>query len=140
MSVSENKALYRRYLEILNARRPDMLDEVVSPDFVGHDLPHGFLAGREGLKQYRSMLDHAFPDFEAVLQDIVAEDDRVAARVRMHGHHRGEFAGVAATGRLVNTELFEIVRIHHGKIAERWLLRDRLAEMLQLGITPATVH
>lgn len=134
MSVIENKALYRRYLEILSARRLDLLDEVVSPDFIGHDLADSFPHGREGLKQFRHMVDAAFPDLEAVLQDIVAEDDRVAARVRLRGHHRGEFAGVQPTGRLVYMELFEIVRVAQGKIAERWVMRDRLSEMLQMGV------
>jgi predicted ester cyclase len=58
----------------------------------------------------------------------------------MQGHHYGEFAGIPATGRLVSIELFEIVRVAQGKIAERWLMRDRLGEMLQLGVSPATVH
>jgi predicted ester cyclase len=71
---------------------------------------------------------------EAALQDIVAEDDRVAARVRLRGHHRGEFAGVQPTDRLIHMELFEIVRIAQGKIVERWLMRDRLSEMLQMGV------
>ena len=134
MSVIENKALYRRYVEILGARRLDLLDDVVSADFIGHDLSDNFPRGREGLKQFRLMVDAAFPDLEAALQDIVAEDDRVAARVRLRGHHRGEFAGVQPTDRLIHMELFEIVRIAQGKIVERWLMRDRLSEMLQMGV------
>lgn len=134
MSVTENKALYRRYLEILSACRLDLLDEVVSPDFIGHDLLDNLPRGREGLKQFRLMVDAAFPDLEAALQDIVAEDDRVAARVRLRGHHRGEFAGVHPTDRLIQIELFEIVRVEQGKIVERWLMRDRLSEMLQMGV------
>ena len=45
--------------------------------------------------------------------------------------------GVAATGRQISTELFEIVRIEAGKIVERWVLRDRLGEFQQLGVLPA---
>ena len=138
MSVIENKALYRRYLEILSARRLDLLDEVVSADFLGHDLLDHFPRGREGLKQFRHLVDVAFPDLEAVLHDIIAEDDRVAARVRLRGHHRGEFAGVQPTGRLIHMELFEIVRVEHAKIAERWVMRDRLSEMLQMGVIATT--
>jgi predicted ester cyclase len=140
MSVSENKALYRRYLEILTAHRTDWLDEVVTYDFVGHDLPDNLPPGREGLKQFRRMVDTAFPDFEAALQDIVAEDDRVAARVRIQGHHRGLFAGIAPTGWLVTIEMFEIVRVEHGKIAERWVMRDRLGEMLQMGVVSNSIR
>jgi predicted ester cyclase len=65
-----------------------LLDEVLSPDFIGHDLSDNFPRGR--VETFRLMVDAAFRDLEAALQDIVAEDDRVAARVRLRGQHRGD--------------------------------------------------
>jgi predicted ester cyclase len=58
----------------------------------------------------------------------------VAARVRLRGHHRGEFAGVQPTDRLIQMDRLENVRVEQGKVVERWLLRDRLSEMLQMGV------
>ena len=93
--------------------------------------------GQDGLKALRRLVEHAFPDLKPTIRDILAEGDRVAARVGLEGTHRGDFMGVAATGRPVATEVFEIVRIEAGKIAERWVLRDRLSEFQQLGVLPA---
>ena len=135
MSSVENKILYRRYIELLS--RPDQLNEVLAPNFIAHDLPPGLPPGQEGLKAFRRLIEHAFPDLKPTIRDIVAEGDRVAARIGLEGTHSGDFMGVAATGRRIATELFEIVRIEAGKIAERWVLRDRLGEFQQLGILPA---
>jgi len=135
MSSVENKALYRRYIELL--WQPDRLNEVLAPNFVAHDLPPGLPPGQDGLKALRRLVEHAFPDLKPTIRDILAEGDRVAARVGLEGTHRGDFMGVAATGRPVATEVFEIVRIEAGKIAERWVLRDRLSEFQQLGVLPA---
>jgi predicted ester cyclase len=77
------------------------------------------------------MVDAAFRDLEAALQDIVAEDDRVAARVRLRGQHRGEFAGVQPTDCLIQTDLFEIVRVEQGRPLSAGGCRP--FEMLQMG-------
>ena len=116
--------------------RPDRLNEVLAPNFVAHDLPPGLPPGQEGLKALRRIVEHAFPDLKPTIRDIIAEGDRVAARVGLEGTHRGDFMGVAPTGNHVTTELFEIVRIDGGKITERWVLRDRLGEFQQLGVLP----
>lgn len=134
MSSTDNKALFRRYLELL--WHPEQLDEVLTPGFVAHDLPPGSPAGPEGLKRFRHLVEQAFPDLKPTIHDIIAEGDRVAARIGLEGTHKGEFMGVAPTGRRLSTELFEIVRMEDGKIAERWVIRDRLGELQQLGVLP----
>ena len=117
MSSVENKALYRRYLELLS--RSDQLNEVLTRNFVAHDLPPGMPPGQEGLKTFRRLIEAAFSDLKPTIHDIVAEGDRVAARIKLEATHAGDFMGMPATGRQIATELFEIVRIEAGKIAER---------------------
>jgi predicted ester cyclase len=135
MSSADNKDLYRRYIELL--WQPERLDEVLAPDFVAHDLPPGLPPGREGLKALRRLIERAFPDLKSTIRDVVAEGDKVAARVGLEGTHTGDFMGVAPTGKRLTTELFEIVRIERGMVAERWVQRDRLGELQQLGVLPA---
>jgi hypothetical protein len=77
-------------------------------------------AGLLGLKQAVGEFRAAFPDGEMVVDDLVAEGDRVVARVTMSGTHRGEYAGMPGTGRAVRAEGIEIFRVAHGKIAEGW--------------------
>jgi steroid delta-isomerase-like uncharacterized protein len=68
---------------------------------------------------------------------MIAEDDRVAWRWRMHGTHRGELMGIPATGRETTTSGITIHRIRDGKIAEAETVWDQLGLLQQLGVVPA---
>jgi predicted ester cyclase len=122
MSVEDNKAVFRKYIQSLAT--PESLDEVVATDFVGHDLPAGF-PGIEGLKKFRREVMEAFPDQISEILDIVAEGDRVAARIRIEGTHRRDFMGIAATGKRSGVDLYEFVRIANAKVVERWTISTR---------------
>jgi predicted ester cyclase len=137
ISPQEHKALYRRYVELL--RTPDGLDDVLASDFLAHDMPPGQPPGREGFKAFRRIVNRAFPDMKPEILDLIAEGDKVAARLVLAGTHRSEFMGIAPTNNRVTTELFEIVRIANGRIVDRWVMRDRLGELQQLGVLPARI-
>jgi predicted ester cyclase len=131
MSIEDSKSLYRHYVKVL--AHPDRLDEVIAPDFVAHDLPPGSPQGIDGIRAYRRAVMAAFPDQTAEIQDLIAERDRVSARLVLRCTHTGEFAGMKATGRKLEAEVYEIVRIENGKVAERWCLLDRASLMQQLS-------
>ena len=135
MSTEENKALYLRYQDALRAKNPDDLKAVLTPDFVGHDLPPGLPPGPESLILFRKMANEVFPDQKIVVEDLIAVDDRVVARLTMTQTHQAEFMGIPATGKPVAIELIEIDRIENGKIAERWAKLDWLNVLRQLGAT-----
>jgi predicted ester cyclase len=134
MGIEENKVLFRKYAKLLAT--PERLDEVVSADFVGHDLPPGVPPGIEGLKTFRRAVMKAIPDQTSEIQDIIGEGDKIAARIWLAGTHRGDFMGIAATGKRVGAYVFEIARVERGKIAERWALLDRASLFQQLGGPP----
>jgi predicted ester cyclase len=67
----------------------------------------------------------------------VAAEDKVAARIRFRGTHRGEFMGIPATGREVTFASMEMNRVVGGKVAEHWVLIDMLGLLQQLGAAPA---
>lgn len=131
IEIEDNKALFRKYVKLLAT--PERLDEVVSRNFVGHDLPAGLPPGLEGLKTFRRAVMNAFPDQTSEIRDILCEGDKVAARIWIEGTHRGEFMGFAATGRTGGAYVFEIALIENGKIVERWALLDRAGLIQQLG-------
>ena len=54
--------------------------------------------GVEGFRRYVQLVRDAFPDFHNTIEDLIAEDDRVAARLRYTGTHSGPLFGVAPTG------------------------------------------
>jgi predicted ester cyclase len=71
------------------------------------------------------------------LDDVIAEDDRVAIRLRSHARHTGTFMGLPATGREYEISETHIVRIRDGQIVEHWRDADMLGLMQQLGALPA---
>ena len=78
----------------------------------------------------------AFPDMRWVLQEQVAEGDKVVTRFEWTGTHRGPFLGVAATGRSVRVWGIVIDRLDGGKLKESRMLMDTLGLMAQLGQFP----
>jgi steroid delta-isomerase-like uncharacterized protein len=139
MSLDKNKELVREMVEVLfNQGDVGGGDEFLSPDFIeNEELPPGVPAGREGVKLLTGMLHTAFPDFEATIEDLIAEDDRVVIRMTWTGTHEGEFMGIPPTGNRVSFGVFDIVRIADGMIVEHWGLMDNMALMQQLGVMPA---
>jgi predicted ester cyclase len=90
--------------------------------------------GLEAAKRAASDYRQAFPDLRVSVEDLIAEGDRVAARLRVRGTHLGELDGIAPTGRRVDCTGIVISRIEEGKIAEDWANFDDLGMMQQLGL------
>jgi steroid delta-isomerase-like uncharacterized protein len=132
------KDVVRRFFGAWNESDFASIDEVVAADAEHHDpmdppdLPSGPEGERQLIEAYRS----AFPDARIEIEDMVAEDDRVAVRWTATGTHEWEFRGVEATGTEVEVVGFEINRLADGQIAESWVLFDALGMMQQLGGVP----
>ena len=134
MAAEDNKALLARYItEVWDNANLEALWDFLSPGYVRHtspDLPPLDLAGQiERLHGFR----RAFPDITIEVEEVVAEDDRVAFRSTMRGTHEGEFAGLAATGRHVTVGLVDLIRIEDGRFAEQWGGPDVFDLLRQLG-------
>lgn len=132
--IEENKRIARRYPEeVATGRNLDLIDELLAEGYVEHGPfggeTHGPEADRE---QMRAMLA-AVPDFEAIVEDVVAEGDTVAMRVTLRGTHEGEMMGVEGTGKAFEIGNTVFTRIEDGKIVERWIQPDVLGFMQQVG-------
>ncbi len=138
MSVDTNKALARRiYNEVINDRNLDLIDELMSPDFVDYEnLPgvpnRGPAAARAGM----AMLMEAFSDLRFTENDLIAEGDKVAARVTMTGTHTGEFMGIPPTSKSVDIQVIDILEFRDGLATAHWGSMDQAAMMEQLGLAP----
>jgi steroid delta-isomerase-like uncharacterized protein len=139
MSAEANKALVRRlFEEVFNKRNLAVADELLSPESLNHDDPHE--VGRVGsgaLKGAVQMLAAAFPDFHMTIEDLVAEGDKVVARVTASGTHQGAFMGIAPTGKRFTEAQMHLVRVVDGKVIEHWDVRDDLDMLQQLGAMSA---
>ena len=87
MSLEENKAIIHSLYEAFNKHNPDLLDEIMSPDFVDAPNTPFELRGLESVKQYYADVYRGFPDLHLTIEDIIAEGDKVWIRTTMTGTH-----------------------------------------------------
>lgn len=132
VSTEENKKLYREFVAALNRGDIEGAGAFFADDYVEHSAPPGLPPGAEGVKIVFRMFRTAFPDVEFRIDDLVAEDDRVATLVTGQGTHNGPFMGMEPTGRHAQWLAFGINRYENGKIKEHWGLPDIMGINRQL--------
>src|SRR5215204_593064 len=121
VSVEENKALARRFVEAQANADLDTLDELLAPDFVDHSLQADQEPGREGFMRSVAEEPAIFSNVRANIEDQAAEGDKVISRLTLSRiHDRGEFLGLAPTGMEIKTSAIVIHRISGDKIVEEW--------------------
>jgi steroid delta-isomerase-like uncharacterized protein len=134
MHAEANKQVVRRFVdEYQTAANEQSFAELLHPEVVDRSRPPGIAEGAEGVRQQFEAVRAAFPDFHAVIHDQIAEGDKVVTRKVFHGTHRGELMGIPPTGREVQIEVIDIVRVEGGQIVEHWNVVDRLGLLQQLG-------
>ncbi len=135
---TDGKDLTRRfYEEIINQKNIHAIDRFCTTDFVDHNPPPGVEGSLEATKQQFLELMAAFPDLKMVVEDQIAEGDRVVNRVLVRGTHKGEYMGMPGSGKTVEIGGIDIIRLVNGKAAERWGYFDDVRLMQQLGAMPA---
>ncbi len=134
MSLEENKKTVRRYQEIYNSNDLDSLREVVSENLRTPKIMSGIPTGMEGAKVAHRIMLAGFPDYQTMIDDLIAEDDKVVARITMSGTNTGSFMGMPATGKHVSFTGIYMARIANGKIVEHWGEEDGVGLLQQLGM------
>jgi len=137
MSSERNIAALERMAEIVNTGNLDTLGEVVDQVAVDHDPAPGQKRGPEGFKDFFTALRAAFPDLQLAPVTVVADDEHVAMAYTINGTHKGEFQGIAPTGKQIAARGVEIVKFRDGKLIERWGSSDEVGILKQLGMTMA---
>lgn len=140
MSTEQNKAVVRRFFEeVFEQGNLAVVDEIVAPNSVngGPGTPPGLPPGPEGSKMLVTGYRNAFPDIHFTIDEQIAEGDKVVTRWTGHGTHKGELAGIPATGKSATVTGMGVDRIVNGKIVESWGIFDQFGMMQQLGVIPA---
>jgi steroid delta-isomerase-like uncharacterized protein len=133
MDLEENKTLVRRFVEqVFEQLRPEAVDELVADDFVSHTYPPTD-DGKAYLRQATQRMAKTLSDIRFVVEDMIAEDDRVAVRLTAGGTAIGDVMGVPAAGKSYEIGEIHIFRIRDGKIVEHWHQYDAAGMMRQLG-------
>ena len=136
---AENKALVRRlYEEVLNNRRIELADELLSRSHAirNNHLPDSGI-GPDAYKREVARFIRAFPDLRFTIEDLIAEQDTVVACWTISGTHKGEFRDISPTGKTVPIEGITIHNIANGKIMDSYVTWDEFGVRQQLGVAPA---
>jgi steroid delta-isomerase-like uncharacterized protein len=137
----QNKQVVLDMLEIVwNLRDTSDLGRFYSPDFVNHTVPKGAPTTIESLKRVIPMLTNAFPNHVYIVDELIAEDNRVVARCRHEGTHEGPFLGNDATGKPFSMLAVHTYWFKDGKISEHWGVHDDLGMLAQLGLFSGPRH
>ena len=136
-TTKANLEVVSRFIEeFKNKANQEIVDELMSPDFVHHLTDPRLPEGREAIKLLGQSIVAGFPDVHASVQDLLADGDKVIERTQTSATHTGEFNGIPPTGRQVGWTEMHIYRLEGGKIVELWSEIDLLGLLVQLGAIP----
>ncbi len=134
MTNDERKRSYARFIDLLNAQEYGALPEVVDPERY-QEICVGFTPGWVDLPDAIAALRKVvtgIPDLHARIDDCIAEDDKVYARLTVTGTNSGRFFGMPPTGSRFEVSMFDFARFEDGRIVERIQQSDTLSQMRQI--------
>jgi steroid delta-isomerase-like uncharacterized protein len=132
--LEENKATYRRFVDLLNSQKFDDLAEVVDPsayrEICVGAMP-GWVGYDDALTSVRQVVE-SMNDVNIHIEDIAAEGDKVFARATVRGTNTGSLMGMPATNKSFEVFMFDYVKIDGGRIVERVQMADNMGMMQQI--------
>ena len=135
--AEDNKQTMNRFVEFINTASEKLADELISSNAIffvpGRPDP---LRGPSGYLEIVHMMRSGFPDIQWTLDDMVAENDQIAARFTMRGTHRGTFFGVPPTEKTIEVRAMNFYRFSDKQIIEEFGQPDLLGLMQQIGAVP----
>ena len=139
MTSDETKVLVRRFVEATNARPLDVLDQLITPNFVRHcqATPQFDIRNREQFKDFLRQDAAVFPDNTLMLTHLLAEGDLAAMWGTYEGTQLGQMGPFPASGKRARVDIGAVLRVEHGKVAELWITWDNMTALAQLGHLPA---
>ena len=118
--TEKHKSLLRLlYAEALQRGKLELIDEIFAPDFIDHSSEEQ-APGRAGVRDYFLAVRQGFPDIQIVIEDMIAEGERIAVRTTWRGTHLGMYEGVSPSGKKVSRTLLQIFRVTDGLLDEEW--------------------
>jgi predicted ester cyclase len=113
-----------------------LFEQLFATDFVDHTPQPGFGTDRDAVRALYGAMRIAFPDFRPEIHFQVADGGIVTTFKTYHGTHRGPLLGRSPTGKRVQFQTVDVMRVREGKITDHWGVADLLGLMIQLGFVP----
>ena len=136
MGKEESKETVRSFIRLLNSRELSRLGEVCNDSMV-YRLNNQM--GAPDLESYKSLIQgsqDAFPDLEFVIEELLAEDNKVHMIYRLTGTHEGDYMGIKASQNKVDVVVSAVVTIENGKLAEQKEFHGTFSFMKQVDAVP----
>ncbi|WP_050466653.1 ester cyclase [Herbaspirillum chlorophenolicum] len=131
------KAVIRRNTEeVQSGGNWALFDELFDDGFLDHTPQPNCTPDKAGALGLYRKLREAFPDFHAAIHWQRADGDVVTTYKTYYGTHRGDFLGLAPTGRAIHFETVDAMRVQNGKITEHWGVANLYSVLQQLGALP----
>ncbi len=131
-----NIELYQQLAAINDTTELQQLDALIAADVNFHDMPEGMPKGLEGFKQLLKGYFTSIPNMQMDIKHILAEGDVVIAHMGLKGINSGPNGPMPATGKSIDVDGYDCVRIVKGKVVEYWSLANEMKMMTQLGLMP----
>lgn len=121
MSLEKNKSVMGKFVEFINTANEELAGDLISEEaiFYAPTNPEP-LRGTKGYMIILNMMRSSFPDISWKLEEMVAENDSIAARFTMTGTHKGEFFNIPPTGKTFKINVMNFYRFSNGKIVEEY--------------------
>jgi len=132
--METHKDFFKQFLQFINTADENLAQQLLSPLAKFHVPTQAEpLQGPIGYLMIIAMMRSGFPDIQWTLEEMIAEDDKVAVRYTMKGTHQGEFFGFPATGKPIAVQAINFYRLVDDQIVEEYGQPDMLGLLRQIG-------
>ena len=121
------------FYQALSSNQPDLLDQVLAPDWEDVPFAPGQKPGRDGFKPMVSGFNKIFDGLRLTNEDIIEAGDQVVVRSTVEGTQAGAFAGFPSKGKPFKIMALDIHQFKDGKVVKTWHLEDWLSGLFQMG-------
>ncbi len=133
MSKEQNLETNKKLGEAVSTGNLQAFNELFAPNVVDHDPAPDQGPGPQGFIDFFTTMRSAFPDLKVTVDHLVQDENNVAMAYKVHGTHKGEFHGLAPTGKTIDVRGMQIARFENGKIVERWGSSDEMGIIKTCG-------
>lgn len=122
--------------EVWNKGRVELLDSLLTPDYINHTPSAPTSPGPAGLKPIVLAIRKAFPDLHFRIEEVITADGYVTIRTVMTGTQKDSLFEMPPTNKYIEVNQINIEKLRDGRIAEHWRVTDELKMMKHLGVIP----
>lgn len=111
--LNQNKAAMAHIVDMFSTGDLSHVQTLIAPDYLDHQGLGGMaMHGQQGFRQVVTVARAALPGLRVVMQDMIAEGDKVVARLH--------WQSTDSAGNTIDRETIEIIRFVAGQAVEHW--------------------